>query len=1112
MRDFSPAGRRRAFQLFTSESLLRQVISLVLVWAMVMTSMPVYAMDWPSAEWVKGLGPLASPIMPETSAARQPEQNQRSSRPSPRSISSPLAALHPPALFGPPAEMAAPLQPPFQLADASMLQVSVGFADNSSTSANFPEPWNENNALLRFVGGGTAYRAGAVRLDNPAAIDLVVDSVTVDLGRPGPVFQLWNNVTVPAFGSAILTQTADGNFNTSGSPIVGCGAALAANETRIPKVTVTVGGTGTDFFDTAHVLDTGGFDSSCRGNQSLGWRPIGTTGIDAPAASLQLMAEPAPHAVGTQNEMTIQAGDAAGQPLANAPVSLQVVNGPNAGQVFNAITDAAGSATVRYSSSVQGADLLQAVMSNPSGGALQSEQVATTWTSADACSAPATPDAAATRLIYVGQTTTTFGNALRLAALLTDGTGTPLANRALSFAFGAQSVTANTDNNGVATTLASLEVGQTGVTVSFAGEAGYQPVQLSASVDITRAPTLLRYSGSNLIASLGQQTVSALLTDSQGKTPVAGRTISFTLNNITITAVTDASGSATASFNFQLEQPSGPSQLQISFAGDASYLPSTRTAQVQIYEVMPFVVWGGNSGGLKIGDRVNFWGNQWSKQVTGGSYAATASFKGWGGVVPLMQQCQANATPATLTPDCWQVKPGQSFPPTITLPAFIEVVVSTVINKSGNTVFGNIACGAIVQVDHTPPYGAVPGQPGFGNIVAVNGDCAGVFPQPARLVASQQQANPVLPGQQITVDYNIANQGATDATSVMLNENFDQLTPATGSADLGTIVAGGSASGNFPVVVPSIDGRQPAESSVDYQSRLAASDGRLFTSEGEITFTDPFSQIYAPVEISSFSQLNLPRLSIGLSGLNCIAPGTTVPYQARIDNLGSATAEKIAANVTLPDNTATPLTVPDLPSGMSFAGTVNWKSPGVPAKEAGESTADYLARLQSVDGVVLPPAVASATWQDHLANNYGPVEQPFASLTQRVPIVSVVTPASQALLPNQKTQLSFPTSNIGTGNAVQITLQVKKPDGSLVTLPNFSLPGGQSATLDANFTAPSEVTSDCRSALRRARPLRCSLPRSFGGKRQRLSGAAAGPERLDARLVGHSELDGFGRE
>lgn len=45
-------------------------------------------------------------------------------------------------------------------------QVSVGFADNSSSSPNFPFPWNSSNSQISFVGGGTAYRADAIRLDN----------------------------------------------------------------------------------------------------------------------------------------------------------------------------------------------------------------------------------------------------------------------------------------------------------------------------------------------------------------------------------------------------------------------------------------------------------------------------------------------------------------------------------------------------------------------------------------------------------------------------------------------------------------------------------------------------------------------------------------------------------------------------------------------------------------------------------------------------------------------------------------------------------------------------------------------------------------------------------
>jgi RHS repeat-associated protein len=1055
--------------LFTPNSLIRKVASLLVVWTMVMGILPPPASAETPADWVNGWrGETQPPTMAEAppaaeTAVAEPQQTHAMALRRPLST----MALHTPGLHpAVPGRVSSLLSSPIsglfalplQTTRDSQLQVSVGFADNSSSSANFPSPWNSPSAQINFVGGGTIYRAGALRLDNSGLAPITIDQVTVDLGRPGPVFQLWQNVTVPAGGSAILTQTQNGNFNTSASSLVSCGLPLAQNEARIPKVTVIIAGASSNYLDTAHVLDTGGFDSSCRGNQSLEWRPIGTTGMESPGGTIQLLTDGAPHAVGTQDTTLIQVTDAGTQPLANVAVALNVVNGPNAGKSFAGITDATGTATIQYSSSKQGNDQIQAVAANVSGGSLLSQQASTTWTSADACVAPASPSASAARLVYIGQSSIYFGGAIRLSVLLTDGTGNPLGGRAISFGFGGQTAPATTDGNGVATiSTSALPVGQSAVAASFAGEKNYQAAQLSANVTVLPAPTLLRYTGSNLVTALGQQQVSAVLTNSLGTTPVAGRTVTFRLNGVSATGVTNASGSATATLNFAMALTTGSGQLQINFAGDSNYQPSSRTAAVEIYQPMPFVIWGGNSGGLRIGQRVNFWGSQWETQVINGQYfASNPSFKGWSGALTgPIQSCQANVTPANLTPACWDVKPGQSFPPDQVLPSLIEVIVSTAITKSGSDVFGNIACGAVLTVDHTPPYGAVPGQPGFGTVTAVSGDCAGVFPAPAVLNASQQQTPLVLPNQNVPVNYNIQNAGATNATGVTLNENFDQVTPSIGTANLGTIATGQTTIGNFQVTIPGISPRQGTESSVDYQSRLAGQDGRLFTSQAEITFSDIFAQLYAPVDFSSFSTLTLPRLSVGISGSSCVAPSSSVPYSVVVANDGSATATHIASTLNLPDGTTTNPAVPDLAAGTKFAATVNWLSPGIAGKSPTESTQDYLARLQAADGVTLPAAVFSSTWQDTLGNGYGPVEQPFIALTQRIPIVSTTVPSTLSLLPNQATQFGFNVSNIGTGNAVQVTLKLKRQDGTFVVVPNFSLPGGQSAPLNANYRAPS---------------------------------------------------------
>src|SRR5262249_33964924 len=69
-------------------------------------------------------------------------------------------------------------------------------------------------------------------------------------------------------------------------------------------------------------------------------------------------------------------------------------------------------------------------------------------------------------------------------------------------------------------------------------------------------------------------TVAAVLSDSHG--PLAGRTVSFTLNNAEIcSGVTSASGSASCTITPQ--EAAGPYPLTASFAGDATHLGTSTT-------------------------------------------------------------------------------------------------------------------------------------------------------------------------------------------------------------------------------------------------------------------------------------------------------------------------------------------------------------------------------------------------------------------------------------------------------------------------------------------------------------------------------------------------------
>ncbi|HLX11141.1 MAG TPA: carboxypeptidase regulatory-like domain-containing protein, partial [Thermoanaerobaculia bacterium] len=270
------------------------------------------------------------------------------------------------------------------------LAVYVGYADSLRPSGAFPIPWLGSPNTVFLGGAGPFFDAGAVRLDNATDQPLAVDNVIVDLERPNtsgflppPVFNLWGSFTVPAHGTVILTQQTFPDFDTSDYPIVGCGQTVSPNDPRVPKVTVTMGGVATDYFDTAHVLDTGGADSYyciADGNESLPWRLIGTTGVQASGAFQLLPASSAAQA-GTAATLTAVLTDASGQPLPNVTVRFSVTAGPSRGTSGQAVTDATGRVPFSYGSTVVGTDTVQASFTNAVGATLTSNPATVVWQS-----------------------------------------------------------------------------------------------------------------------------------------------------------------------------------------------------------------------------------------------------------------------------------------------------------------------------------------------------------------------------------------------------------------------------------------------------------------------------------------------------------------------------------------------------------------------------------------------------------------------------------------------------------------------------------------------------------------------------------------------------------
>ncbi len=261
---------------------------------------------------------------------------------------------------------------------AGGLSVFVGYAEDKEietpNAAQFPTPWAgaPNTAFLGGTVPGqaacgslpTCYDTGAIRLDNSGTSPVTVGDVSVDdhSSLPGgKVFDLWGSFSVPPGQSVILAANPPNNnpsfdnFDTSGFP------ATCTPLTVAPTVTITVGGVPTTLVDSTHVLDTGGIDrGSCspQRNESIQWRPIGSSGSDA--ATLSLGPATASAFQGNQVSETATLLDGAGTGLPNSTVAFSVLSGPDAGQTGTAVTNGNGVATFTYTGSGQGEDVVQA--------------------------------------------------------------------------------------------------------------------------------------------------------------------------------------------------------------------------------------------------------------------------------------------------------------------------------------------------------------------------------------------------------------------------------------------------------------------------------------------------------------------------------------------------------------------------------------------------------------------------------------------------------------------------------------------------------------------------------------------------------------------------------
>ena len=156
------------------------------------------------------------------------------------------------------------------------INVYVGYAQNNAggPAGSPPTPWS-GSPNVNFIGydpgvSGGGLDSGALRVDNTSGTTLTITDVAVDIGASH--FDQWGSaITVPAGGSAVLTQISNQSFDTSDVNNPSC-----TQSGKFPTVKITISGISYTFLDNQQILNNGGFDhANCLGQgESRQWEEV----------------------------------------------------------------------------------------------------------------------------------------------------------------------------------------------------------------------------------------------------------------------------------------------------------------------------------------------------------------------------------------------------------------------------------------------------------------------------------------------------------------------------------------------------------------------------------------------------------------------------------------------------------------------------------------------------------------------------------------------------------------------------------------------------------------------------------------------------------------------
>jgi len=269
----------------------------------------------------------------------------------------------------------------------SGINVFVGYADFlRADPTTFPTPWY-GSPQTTFEGckpTDCTYDAGAVRVSNNTGSTVTVDAIAVHVDSC--TYGGWAPAILASGADLIVTELPTGTKTGCPGPVhmdtsdVGPGGSdyslVCTPDGILPTVDVTINGQTTSYTDSGQVLNTGGADGACTGNESTQWTAIGHAPCKGSLLSLAPAAQT--HGVGTTAAINATFTNSCGQALSNVAASFLALSGPNAGRTGSGVTNANGVAGFSYSSQLVGTDTFHATVTNVVG-TITSNTVTVTW-------------------------------------------------------------------------------------------------------------------------------------------------------------------------------------------------------------------------------------------------------------------------------------------------------------------------------------------------------------------------------------------------------------------------------------------------------------------------------------------------------------------------------------------------------------------------------------------------------------------------------------------------------------------------------------------------------------------------------------------------------------